>query len=139
MGRAFVSNFLLLSQILINLPGGLGWVEGCLFPFWNCSAHEKYYECEQPGGRKKVETTILCRNLLNNKCYLTTIIHHKERKDQDMYVSGCVRNTQWAVTGEEYYILEHLETTLICKNPPLLKHASHQSVTNKHTGRDLTC
>lgn len=103
MGRAFVSNFLLLSQILINLPGGLGWVEGCLFPFWNCSAHEKYYECEQPGGRKKVETTILCRNLLNNRCYLTTIIHHKERKDRDKCLM-CKKHSVGCYGGRILYI-----------------------------------
>lgn len=41
--------------------------------------------------------------------------------------------------GKEYYILEHLETTLICKSPALPKYASHWSTINKHTGRDLTC
>lgn len=36
--------------------------------------------------------------------------------------------------GEEYYILEHLETVLICKSPALPKHASHRSVITKHKG-----
>lgn len=36
--------------------------------------------------------------------------------------------------GEEYYILEHLETVLICKSPALPKHASRRSVITKHKG-----
>lgn len=33
--------------------------------------------------KKKVETAILCRNFLNNKCGLTTAIYHRERKDRE--------------------------------------------------------
>lgn len=130
MRKGFVSSCLLLSQIQIKLLGGLGWVEGCLFPFWNHCAREMYCECEQPGYRRKVETTILCRNLLNNKCCLTTIIRHKERKNQDK----CPTYKKFSVGcyGRRILYIRALRNTLICKSQALPKHASHRSVINEH-------
>lgn len=41
--------------------------------------------------------------------------------------------------GQESYVLEHLETPLICESPALPQHASHGPVINKHAERDLMC
>lgn len=116
-------------------------MEGCLFSVQNLCACDMYCGCEQPGCRRKVETPISCRNLLNNKCCLTTIIHHKERKDRDKFLI-CKKQSLSCYGGRILYIyiyIRALRNTLICKSPALPKHTSHGSVINKHRRRDLKC